>query len=175
MLTYYQFADGALERCDDVKCAAWTRCENPSADDLFHLHQLGLDDDLVNDALDPHEIPRIEQGDGWVYFITRLPGVDDNFNDFTTPIMFALGEHVVTLSRERMGRVWQPFVDRTRIQAPSQTQLFLVMVEAMLRSYQSRVALINRQTRAVTGDVTTLRSRDIATLVEFERKLNDYL
>ena len=61
------------------------------------------------------------------------------------------------------------------IQALSQTQLFLVMVEAMLRSYQSRVALINRQTRAVTGDVTTLRSRDIATLVEFERKLNDYL
>ena len=64
MLTYYQFTDGALERCDDVKCAVWTRCENPSADDLFHLHQLGLDDDLVNDALDPHEIPRIEQGDG---------------------------------------------------------------------------------------------------------------
>ena len=175
MLTYYQFTDGALERCNDVRRIIWTRCENPSADDLFHLHQLGLDDDLVNDALDPHEIPRIEQGDGWVYFITRLPGVDDNFNDFTTPIMFALGEHVVTLSRERMGRVWQPFVDRTRIQAPSQTQLFLVMVEAMLRSYQSRVALINRQTRAVTGDVTTLRSRDIATLVEFERKLNDYL
>ena len=175
MLTYYQFTDGALERCNDVRRTIWTRCENPSADDLFHLHQLGLDDDLVNDALDPHEIPRIEQGDGWVYFITRLPGVDDNFNDFTTAIMFALGEHVVTLSRERMGRVWQPCVDRTRIQAPSQTQLFLVMVEAMLRSYQSRVALINRQTRAVTGDVTTLRSRDIATLVEFERKLNDYL
>ena len=86
MLTYYQFTDGALERCNDVRRTIWTRCENPSADDLFHLHQLGLDDDLVNDALDPHEIPRIEQGDGWVYFITRLPGVDDNFNDFTTPM-----------------------------------------------------------------------------------------
>lgn len=155
--------------------AFWTQCEAPSADDLFYLHQIGLDDDIVADALDPHEVPRIEQDNGWVYFITRLPSMGDNFNDFTTPIMVALGSQVVTLSRERLGRVWQPFADRARIRAPSQTQLFLAMVETMLHSYQTRVALINRQTRAVTSDVTTLRSRDIATLVEFERKLNDYL
>ena len=175
MITHYRFADGALARQENLEDAFWTQCEAPSTDDLFYLHQIGLDDDIVADALDPHEVPRIEQDNGWVYFITRLPGMGDNFNDFTTPIMVALGSQVVTLSRERLGRVWQPFADRTRIRAPSQTQLFLAMVETMLHSYQTRVALINRQTRAVTSDVTTLRSRDIATLVEFERKLNDYL
>lgn len=176
MLTYYGFVDGAMKQQETAADSLWTRSETPSADDLFHLHEIGLDDDIVNDALDPHEVPRIEHENSWTYFITRLPGVDDNFNDFTTPIMFAFGDQqVVTLSRERLGRLWQPFIDRTRLPAKSQTQLFLAMIEALLQSYQTRVSLINRQTRAVTSDVTTLRSRDISTLVEFERKLNDYL
>ena len=178
MLSYYHLLDGKMARQEEPESghSLWVRSEAPSADDLFVLHQTGLDDDIVTDALDPHEVPRIEHEGDWTYFITRLPGIDDNYNDFTTPIMFALGnQQVVTLSRERLGRLWQPFIDRARLPVQSQTQLFLSMIEALLRSYQTRVALINRQTRAVTSDVTTLRSRDIATLVEFERKLNDYL
>lgn len=49
------------------------------------------------------------------------------------------------------------------------------MMEALTQQYQTRVASINRQMRAVTSDVTNLDPKDIATLVEYERKLNDYL
>jgi len=37
------------------------------------------------------------------------------------------------------------------------------------------VASINRQMRASTSDVTNLKPKDIATFVEYERRLNDYL
>ncbi len=121
-------------------------------------------------------MPRVEQDDHVVYFITRVPDVGDEFNSFTTPIMFALTEnHLITLSRDSLGRLWQPFIERTHLVTSARTQLLLLMLDMISQQYYSRVSAINRETRAVTADVGRLGSKDIATIVEFERKLNDYL
>lgn len=178
MITYYRSegAETTVAQQDELRPGDWVRSERPTASDMETLHGFEIDPDLLTDALDPHEVPRIEHSDNWTYFITRVPDVGDDFNDFTTPIMFALGkEQTITVSRDLLGRLWQPFIDSNRVVTTNQTQLFLSMVEMILQSYQKRVALINRQMRAVTSDVGKLRPGDIATLVEYERKLNDYL
>ncbi len=178
MITYYRSESpktGIVEQ-EAVNKGDWVRSERPNAGDIDTLHSLGIDPDLLTDALDPHEVPRIEHSDKWTYFITRVPDVGDDFNDFTTPIMFALGtDQTVTVSRDLLGRLWQPFIDANQAATTNQAQLFLSMVEMILQSYQKRVALINRQMRSVTSDVGKLRPSDIAVLVEYERKLNDYL
>lgn len=158
------------------KAGTWVRSDKPNEAERQQLVALGLDEDILLDALDPHEVPRVETDDGWTYFITRLPDTDDEFNDFTTPILFAIGdEYIVTVSRDPLGRLWQPFIDRTKAPTTQKTRFFMLMMEAIIRQYQTRVARINRQMRAATDDVRNLRSRDIATLTEYERKLNDYL
>ena len=130
----------------------------------------------MHDALDPHEVPRVDQEDGWTYFITRLPDTDDEFNDFTTPILFALSKQMtVTVSRDSLGRLWQPFIDRATIDTTKQTTLFMLMIDNIVVQYQRRVAIINRQMRAATSDVRNLRAKDIVVLTDYERKLNDYL
>lgn len=155
---------------------SWIRAERPDEAEQETLAQLGIDTDVVTDALDPHEVPRIELDTGWTYFMTRVPGQDDTFNDFTTPVLFALGsEHLVTISRDSLGRLWQPFIDKIEVPTTQQTKLFLLMVDAIARQYQTRVATINRQIRSATIDIRRLRSADIAVFVEYERKLNDYL
>lgn len=154
----------------------WIRCERPSDEEQAKLLEIGIDEDVLTDALDPHEVPRIELQDNWVYFITRLPDTDDDFNDFTTPILFAIGqENIVTVSRDSLGRLWQPFIETAQVPTTQKTKVFMLMIEAISRQYQTRVASINRQMRAATNDVRRLHSRDIATLTEYERKLNDYL
>lgn len=178
MITYYRSEDAETNvvEQDELRPGDWVRSERPNTGDIKTLHEFGIDPDLLTDALDPHEVPRIEHSDDWTYFITRVPDVGDDFNDFTTPIMFALGKkQTITVSRDLLGRLWQPFIDSNRVATINQTQLFLSMVEMILQSYQKRVALINRQMRSVTSDVGRLRPEDIATLVEYERKLNDYL
>ena len=93
-----------LER---LRAGSWVRCERPSEDELAELLSLGLDNDLLSDALDPHEVPRLEIDDDWTYLIARLPDTDDDFNDFTTPILFCLNkDYAVTLSRDSLGRLW---------------------------------------------------------------------
>jgi len=161
---------------DSLQPGTWVRSERPNEDEQQQLISLGVDPDLLTDALDPHEVPRVETYDGWTYFITRLPDTDDDFNDYTTPILFALGEqHIITVSRDSLGRLWQPFIDSVQAPTTQKTKLFMLMVEAIARQYQTRVASINRQMRATTSDVRSLTSKDIMVLTDYERKLNDYL
>lgn len=161
---------------DSLLVGTWIRADRPNETEQQALIQLGIDEDILLDALDPHEVPRVETEDGWTYFITRLPDTDNDFNDFTTPILFALGDkYIATVSRDSMGRLWQPFIDRTTAPTTQKTKFFILMMEAIVRQYQTRVAKINREMRAATDDVRKLRSRDIAVLAEYERKLNDYL
>lgn len=165
-----------IEQKENLLDGTWVRSERPNEDEKTALINLGVDEDILNDALDPHEVPRVETEDGFTYFITRLPDTDDDFNDYTTPILFAISnDHLFTVSRDSLGRLWQPFIDNTNVPTAQKTRLFMLMMEAISVQYQRRVATINRQMRAATSDVTNLRARDIATLTEYERKLNDYL
>jgi magnesium transporter len=178
MITYYRSVtqNPEIKPINDLLTGTWLRCERPSEEELAMLINLGLDEDLLRDSLDPHEVPRIDTEDDWIYFITRLPDTDDDFNDFTTPILFAIGvKHLVTVSRDPLGRLWQPFIERSRVPTTQKTKLFMYMVDAITRQYSTRVAQINRQMRAATSDVRNLNPREITQLVEYERKLNDYL
>ncbi len=90
--------------------------------------------------------------------------------------MFALSaNYIVTVSRDSLGRLWQPFIDTTALPTAERERLFMQMMESITLQYQRRVAAINRQMRAATGNVELLRSQDITVLTKSERKLNDYL
>lgn len=168
--------DEAIKVVGKDSANVWMRLERPTLEERAILAEMGLDEDIVTDSLDPHEVPRLEIESPWTYFITRVPDIGDEFNDFTTPILFAFnGEKFVTISRDSLGRLWQPFMDKTIVSTSRQKQMFLLMIDMIAASYQNRVAHINRQIRAVTNNVTSLHSREIAVIVEYERKLNDYL
>lgn len=169
-------AESTLTQREQLSVGSWIRCERPSDDEKAILAGIGIDVDILNDALDPHEVPRVEIDDAWTYFITRLPDTDDDFNDFTTPILFCLSsDYIVTVSRDSLGRLWQPFIESTSVPTSQTSRIFILMMDAITRQYQRRVATINRQMRAATSDIQSLRSADIGTLTEYERKLNDYL
>lgn len=156
---------------------SWVRIEKPTDNELSQLtEQLKLDEVIIHDALDPHEVPRVEVEDDNLYFITRLPDTDSTTNDFTTPLMLIITRtQVVTISRNSHSRLWERFIERSNAPTTQQTKLFLTMMEAVVGQYQRRMDAINRQMRAATEDITTLKPRDITIFVEYERKLNDYM
>ncbi|MGH9856674.1 MAG: magnesium transporter CorA family protein, partial [Acidobacteriota bacterium] len=167
----------AIKPKDDFQPGTWVRVEQPSDDEIAVLtEKLKLDEEIVRDALDPHEVPRVESEGDSLYFITRLPDVSDEFNDFTTPMMFVLSKsHMATVSRDSLDRLWQPYIAANEIPTTQQTKLFLTMMEAIVTQYSQRVTSINRQMRSLTSSLETLRPKDLGTIVEHERKLNDYL
>jgi magnesium transporter len=171
-----QTGKSKLQRIKENLIGSWIRSEKPNDDEKTTLIKIGIDEDILHDALDPHEVPRVDSEDSWTYLITRLPDTDDEFNDYTTPILFAMNkDHIVTVSRDSLDRLWQPFIDTNEAPIENHAKFLVAMLEAIMRLYQRRVATINRQMRAATSDVVKLGSKDIATLTEYERKLNDYL
>lgn len=153
----------------------WVKVEKPTAKDLRHLEELDLDVDIVNDALDPYEVPRIDYDDNWTYFIARLPDAEDEFG-FTTPVLFAIGKaHLVTMSPDPLNTLWRAFTTKNTVPTTQKTKLFMAMISAIILQYEHQLADINRRVRAVTRDVHNMHSRDISVFAENERKLNDYL
>ena len=65
--------DSIISPQENLQSGSWVRCERPSDEEVSQLLTLGLDEDLISDALDPHEVPRIEFDDEWTYLIARLP------------------------------------------------------------------------------------------------------
>jgi magnesium transporter len=167
----------AIKPKEALQPGTWVRVEQPNDSEITILtEKLKLDEEIIRDALDPHEVPRVESEGSSLYFITRLPDVSDEFNDFTTPMMFVLSkETIATISRDSLDRLWQPYIAANDIPTTQQTKLFLTMMDAIIIQYQHRVTSINRQMRSLTSSLETLRPKDLGTIVEHERKLNDYL
>src|SRR5690349_13813929 len=102
---------------------SWVRCEKPNEAELRQLEAWGMDAEILADSLDPHEIPRVQLESRSPYFRARRPGTGNNFSDFTKPLLFALdNEHIVTVSRESLGRFWQPFSGNNSAPTAQQTR-----------------------------------------------------
>jgi magnesium transporter len=165
-----------LKPQDTLQPGTWVRCERPSKAELGILTDLGLDVDIMYDALDPYEVPRVESEGEWAYFISRLPEADHTSSEYTTPIMFAINDkYIVTLSRDVHDDLWQPFIEKVTTPSTQKIKFFMHMVNVLVMRYDRQVALVNKQVRGATVDLHGLRSHDIATFSEYERRLNDYL
>ena len=81
----------AIKKRESLQPGSWIRVEKPTEEEINLLAaDMALDEELIRDALDPHEVPRVEVDDDELYFITRRPDTDESFNAFTTPILLVL-------------------------------------------------------------------------------------
>jgi magnesium transporter len=165
-----------IKEQSSLQPGTWVRCEQPSAAELDRLFDLHLDRDIINDSLDPYEVPRVDSEGDWTYFICRIPDTNQASEESTTPILFALSsKYVVTLSRDSHDELWAPFIERIGIPTTQKIKFFIHMINALVGRYDRQISLVNKQVRTATSDIHGLRSHDIATFSEYERKLNDYL
>ena len=59
MLQYLKADDsGKLTIRENLVKGSWIRCERPNEEEISQLLSLGIDADIITDALDPHEVPR---------------------------------------------------------------------------------------------------------------------
>src|SRR3982750_2062661 len=74
MITYYHSTarERALAKLDEPKAGSWCHAVAPTDKELDDLaEKFKLDRDILEDALDIYEAPRIEVSDGNTYIFTR--------------------------------------------------------------------------------------------------------
>lgn len=178
MISYYRstIQSPKLKKQTKLQPGCWIKCDKPTEANLEWLAGLGLDAETLRDALDPYEVPRLERNGDWTYYIARIPDANDELGGFTTPIMFAISDkYLITVSRDKLNDLWQPFIESNRIPTTQRGKMFLAIIAAVVTQYTRQLATVSRRMREIMLDVSNISVGEVAIFTENERKINDYL
>jgi magnesium transporter len=179
MISYLYRAVGEikLSKPDVFRPKALILVEAPTPDELKILEErFKLDPDLLTDALDPDEIPRIDVDDGILYVYMRYSYRRGDVVD-TDPVLLAVGpDFVATIARrqlpglERLSNV-PMFVTTQR------AKLLLLLLRHFVLTYEANINLLDRQIRGVRArmNVATINNRDFVQFVVIEDALSTFL
>ena len=99
------------------RAGSWICVQKPDEKEIKQLvRQFQLDYDLLRDALDPFEAPRLEIEEGLVYLFTRFPWKTSRGRIETAPLLIvAADEFVLTLSPESLAFLERAFQTRLEV------------------------------------------------------------
>lgn len=165
-----------LQTLDVPRTGVWVHAEDPTGNEIAGMcTKLGVDEEIVRDALDPHEVPRVEVEGGVTYVFTRVPQAHDDIDMSTVPVLIALGDtFVLTVAPQHV-----VFLDRftsasVDFYTTQKVKLFIQFFAAITAVYNRRLTFIAKRVRAMNAtDIAD--TRDVKNFVETERILNDYL
>lgn len=177
MISYYyrNIKDDQLRTLKDFKVGSWVALEEPTEKEIATaVKTLGLDESLIQDALDTYEAPRVEVEKGIVYIFTRYP-ITDTTQVVTSPILIAIGEQFfLTVCTQSC-----PMLSSTRemrnVFTTQKTKLFLQVFMQITHSFTSFLYQMNKGIRITSIRLEKITNEDIVEFVRYEGILSDFL
>ncbi len=177
MITYYYRAqDSSSVRETETLSDAWLYVTDPTDTELDELVRLdGLERGLLQDAIDPNEVPRVQQEREVTYFFLRAPSGDGDTAQ-TVPLLIAIAPtFFVTVSRKPFSWL-ERFVHGTPFYTTTWcSQLMWKILFELNARYVTAINDIAKRVRSNIGPNQSVRNEDILRLVAYEGILNDFL
>lgn len=177
MITYYfrTIKDTTLKEITDIRNGVWIHAVKPSEEELQELFvKLALDEDVIEDALDFFEVPRMERSQGATYFFTRYPYNEQKEDTDTAPLLIVMGESFVLTVSQRDIPQFKPFIENTEeIHTTQKTKLFLQMMQAITDSYEKQLVSLRRNVHKDRAQLRNIGNKEIERFVTYEHRLND--
>ncbi len=164
-----------LQTLRDVKPGAWVHVEEPTPSDLEYLQEtLKLDKSILHDALDTHEIPRIEVEDNIIYIFTRYAHTKEK-QITTAPILIAISKDVVTtITPEPFPRLEFLLNGKSPFSTIQSIKLLIRIFYQIQETYSAALHIITKNVRTYTVQIERIRNKDIIQFVLFENDLHDF-
>lgn len=165
-----------LKNVRSKRMGVWVRVEDPNEEELRQLRDdFGLEEDLLHDALDPNEVPRMEEEEGVVYVIVQAPFRSGSETMTTVPVLIAVGsDFVLTISKYR-SEFLEVFLQGKRdVITTQKTRMFIRLFFSLNASYTRSLAKIGKELRALSANVGRVRVRDLERFVQFEKTASDF-
>ena len=134
-----------------------------------------LEDDLIQDALDPYEIPRMELKDSLVYIFLRLPIKKEN--ELTTfPILVTISKDFFLIFTKEKINFFDEFIqDKEYFYTTQRTKLFIQLLSKIIDLYNLYILQINKEVKSFGLDLRKINESHIKQFVYFEIILQDFL
>lgn len=178
MIKYFKrtIKDKRVKKLKEYKVGSWVYIENPTPQQLDKISKkFSLERDLLGDALDLNEVPRVETENGDTYVFTRIP-YREKGRVGTVPLLVGMTKNFLfTVCVKPL-----PFLDlfienKIDFYTTQKTKLFAQIFFQINATYSGSLNEINKTVRSLTGDVEKISNKDITRFVVFERTLNDFL
>ena len=182
MITRYfrTLKDSELKELPETRSGVWIHAVAPSEAELQALFaELGIDEALIEDALDFYEVPRYERSSGANFFFTRysITGSTGKTDDAdTAPIMIAVGEsYVLTVVQRDIPQLKKMIEGKTVIHTTQKTKLFLEIMQQIVDSFERELVKLRRAVHRDRAKLRRIGSKEIERFVNYEHKLNDII
>jgi magnesium transporter len=178
MISYFyrSVRDQKVSQPDKFRAGAWLHVEDPTKDELKLLEEkFKLDPDLLGDALDPDEIPRIEIEEDIVYVYMRYAYRHGDTVE-TDPVLLAIAPaFVASVSRHKLLDLHR-VIESTELYTTQRAKLLLQLLRHLVLTYENNLKYLDRQIRGVRArlSVATVNNRDFVQFVVIEDALNSF-
>lgn len=167
-----------LTPLDKPRAGSWVSLVAPTDAELEHLAEdFGLDIDLLKDAIDIYEAPRIETDEGNVYIYTRYC-YPEGREIATEPLLIVYtANQVVTVMRTEspvFNRLTSGFLEVVTTQ---KTKTLMQILGEINRSYRQQLNKVSKKTLQIRAQMrqAELSGRDFVSIIEIEEDLNEFL
>jgi len=165
-----------IKKLSGYENGCWVNAVDPSEKEVeFLIERFKLDKDLVEDGLDVHEIPRIEEEGKKAYVYLTIP-TSKVTNEYTSSFLIIISNnYFITISKnnleifDKIIRAQKDFLTNNKSRSLLQILLYLS------NSYSVRIRNILKEVKKDRRNIRRLKEGDILDLVLQEDILNDYL
>lgn len=156
----------------DIK-GSFIYCVDPSFEEKEDiLEKLGIDSSLIRDALDPYEVPRLEEKDNLFFVISSFP-VKAESKLLSIPFGLAVGANfVAVISSRRLDFLENWFTLGENFVTTQKTKLVNLIFKKLMGEYSKQLAVIDKEFHRISLTPGKISSEEITKLVWFEESLN---
>ncbi|PIR69913.1 MAG: hypothetical protein COU47_00575 [Candidatus Niyogibacteria bacterium CG10_big_fil_rev_8_21_14_0_10_46_36] len=178
MVTIYHKAlkDKSIKALNEFRAGSWLYAEKPTSEELERLADAyAFDIGLLQDAMDPYEVPRLEIEDSIIYIFIRVP-YEVEGRASTAPLLIAIGTDFVLTLAEQYLPIFEKFRDeRIEFSTTQKTKLVLQILSEVNNAYHRFLNNISRKIRGTSVSIDRIDNKDIIQFVTFEHILNDFI
>jgi magnesium transporter len=176
MITYYfrTIKDTELKTLEAMRTGVWVHASAPTPEEVVRLTtEFGLDEDIMEDAQDFFEVPRLEKSMGSTYFFTRYPYREAKEDSETAPLLIIMGESFVLTIALREVPFLASFLDgKEAVVTTQKAKFFILLIEALTKAYDTELVRLRKAVQKERVRLTKIGMRGIERLVQYESKLN---
>ncbi len=176
---YYSNArNPALQVLEKPKVGSWVHVVQPSDAELSELaEELKLDLNLLKDANDLFETPRVEQDGKSIYVYTRYC-FPSGTEIATEPLLIIYTpDYLVTIMRNESSVLMNLTGGLVTVLTTQRTKTFLQILSAVNMSYTRHIHKISRQILSIRGMLrkTSINNQVFIDFIDIEEDLNEIL
>lgn len=178
MIKIYQkkINDSSINEISEFRAGSWIRAYDVSEQEMHELEKIfKVNSNILRDALDPYEVPRLETDSGIVYIFTRTPQKLEE-KIITLPLLIIIGpDFVMTVSKSKNIILDKFLNNELEFTTTQKTQLVLKFLSEIIKNYNGFLTGISRSVRETSDKFTRVNDKIIISFVGMEEVLNDFL